>query len=687
MSKLKITSADHERMLLINNEFEEAVRSQIHNIRRSENNWRHYFAVYDGQHKFRDLEQLHNENRQAEFFNIIEPKVDTLAGALSSEEFDVDYKPIEGPRNSLTEAVTGSWYSDKDLCHYEKQIANVIKNGLVYRGDLKMMRSRRYNPLRNIAFKEVQPGYLLRDPYWDTDDDRDCMKAWEIYYMDAVQLQQTFKAKGPAVESAAMHLKKMGGEYRNFMWDKNLADAALQGVSGSYRGIRGHLFKVIEYHWMEIINTKRIMGLKMGDNSQRWINFPITNDDAAREAYMIQNDIDPNTMMITPYEDRIHHTEIICPELNGDGMLEGGISKIQPKRLPYFHFSANRAGGLDKGIVDNLIDLQENINSGEMKIKNSINTAGGGGKLASNEVWDTTDKQSKFKENMSDPSYVEFCDPDDIKDAIGYIDQNVYHPEIFRQIERMYDVVDRISKVPAAMDAMSENSGESGVLFDRKLQVSRMGLITLISRLKEFRKNIAEAYYEQWQLEYNGPERMMSSFDNKYNVTLNKRVYSPSDGKIYIQNRPAMVPRCNVIVTESPASPTRKMRDRALNADMLDRAMQVNPEMAGVFFRGLVKTLDQDDDLKAKTEAFMLMMDVRDRKRIETEISTLEATDKQAVLAKVQALMGIDQLTGGQQQEMDPVQIAEADIPQPPQQQTPPPQAPEQVPEEFSLTS
>jgi len=641
------------------NEFNNALETQKRNLDRSYRNWRIYHAVDEGQAEESLLQDLHAEGRHYEQFNIASPKVDVLAGALSSEKFDLDLKPIEGKKNSLTEACNISYSMDRDLCHYDKALGDCIKGGLVVGSDIKQKMSSRHDPKTNICFEIVQPGFLIRDPYWITDDDRDCEKAWEVFHLPAWKIAQYPNAKGALIEQALKLYQKHGGEYDEYDTDF---------YSQMNLGFKGHLYRVIEYHYIEHYQTTRLIGEILG--SKRYIPFPITRDEAVLEAYMIKNNIDPMTLEVTPYDDRIHKLMTISPELLSGKLLDGKarISATQPKRLPYYHFTVDRTFGVDKGIIDDIYDLQRALNRREMKLSDLIDSADGGGGVYSEDVWNTPEKKAELKRNATNPRYRTFADGDEIAKGklVERLNQQVSNPAIIDQITRFWDVVDRISKVPAAMEAMTQSSSESGILFDRKLQVARMGILTLVDRVKELRKNIFEGYYEQWQVvdAYNMMEREFTSLDGKVSTVLNQRVMNPDDGRIYVQNRPSMIPRSAVIITESPSSPTKLMQRRALYSELFDRAVQTAPEASFIFFKELMKTMDLDEDAQDELRKFSMLESIRSYKRIDTEIATLDATMQQAILAKMQTMFSIEQITGGGQQEPLPVsQIPEDEIP------------------------
>lgn len=633
-------------VLRVMSEYDRAIDFDRRNSLRSFRNWRAYFAIDGGQWPDKSLQKLVDADRHAATYNIIGPKVDTLAGSLASEVFDLDWKPVEGIRNSLTEAVKTSYYSDKDLCNYEKQVEDVTKDAMIYRGVMKMEMSDKHNPLRNICFRRVTPGFFLPDPHWISDDDNDLEKCWEVFHLTAMQVKNVYGVSSSTIEAHIKNDLRSGDQYEEEDQYSRFHNQHI--TKGSHHRLTsGSLHKVIEFHYMENIATQRIIGQIIG--SPRWIPFPLTNEEEALEKFMVENKVDPLTMKPVPYKDRVHHVVTVAPSLKTDGPLQEGISEIQTKRLPYIILSANRAHGQDKGIVDDIIDIQQTINKRESKLTNMIDTATGGGKLVNKDLFKTADQRKRFESDNAKPDYVEFVDGDEMSKerAVHYLNNNQFPSTLINQLERMWEIIDRVSKVPAAMDAISGSANESGILFDRKLEVSRLGLVTIINRVKNFRKTMAEMYYEQWQLSYNGPERMMAPNDGDRQVILNKRVFDKKQGRLYIENRPDQIPRSMVIVRESKSSPNRKMRDRAVYSELFNLSTQANPEYTSFFFQKLIETMDLSDEDKVELDVISSFQKIRDRKRLSAEISTLDSQEKQAALTSLQSILSMQQLSGG----------------------------------------
>ena len=79
-----------------------------------------------------------------------------------------------------------------------------------------------------------------------------------------------------------------------------------------------------------------------------------------------------------------------------------------------------------------------------------------------------------------------------------------------------------------------------------------------------------------------------------------------------------------------------------------------------------MKTMDLDEEGQAKMRRFSMLQAVRDYKRLETEIATLDSTKAQALLAEMQATFAMEQM--GQQQpaeELPVSRIPEEEIPKP----------------------
>jgi len=653
-------SSDFEKFILVNSEFDNARMAQDRSFQRMLDNHKMYFGIEGGQYTGAELDQLKREQRHADTYNIVGPKIDTLAGSIAANGFDVDLKPIAGPRNSVHEAERDSFAADKELCDYQSHKNDVILDGMIHSGEIKMTKTFKFdNSMGNICFVRCMPGFVIRDPHWISKDDNDCKKLWEVFHLSAGDIAQKYNVYNEIIDNQIRMTQRMGGEYR----DISIHADFTQSVQ---RSQKGHMHRVVEYHYMEDIQTTRLQGQVL--NSTRWVVFPITKDRVKLEQFMIQNKVDPNTMADLPYRDSVHKVVAICPTLMPKGVLTEGTASIQCKRLPYFHLTSNRSGGVDKGVVDDIADIQMTINKREMKTTELIGTATGGGKLVSRDLFRTPEELRKFKAGANDPRYVGVVDGDALKDnPIHYLNMNQYPSTIIDQINRMYDIVDRVSKVPAAMEAMSESANESGILFDRKLQVAQLGLITINNSVKKWEKDMAEAYMVQWQLDpgYNSWEREMSTSDGKNFVILNEMV--TKNGEMWVRNRPQDLPRSTVVITESKNNPTKRLQDRAFYQDLYNFAVQNNPNSIYVsyLFAKILDTMEMTESDKVEFDLIKKLQNKLDLSRVETEIDNLNATSAQSALVELQSLMEAESLKGGGggQEELPVSEVPQSEMP------------------------
>ena len=100
-------------------------------------------------------------------------------------------------------------------------------------------------------------------------------------------------------------------------------------------------------------------------------------------------------------------------------------------------------------------------------------------------------------------------------------------------------------------------------------------------------------------------------------------------------------------------------------------------EYANFFFGEILKTEEFDDEANAELEFLMAMNRARNFKRVETEISQMDASGKQAALAGAQAMMAMEQLMQAQQ----PQQGQAPPISQIPEEEVAPIELPSQAPE------
>lgn len=613
------------------------------NMNREYRNWRAYSGVDCGQWTADMISRFNNQGRNADQFNVIKRRVDILHGNEMTQIYDFDWTPIDGQRTSGTDAVKETYFCDKELFNYESVFGNVFKNGFIYKGAAEMVISRKYNPNGNISFECMKPGFFMHDPDWVTDDDNDCEELMKVGYFNAKQIKRIWGVDSAIIEQAKIQYEKYG---KSIMTTKDLDFQKTVN-----RGTYGHLYRVIEKNWLEWVRVDRLYGKTYtADGYLRVVPFPITEKRDEIEKFAQANQVnisDPDNTFIAPSEQRILMIRTTCEDVVDKGIFFEGRDEIQINRLKQFHFSVGRALGTDAGIVDDLYDLQQNINKREAKLTNIIETTTGGGKLINKKLVSESGQRERFLNNSTDPSYRDTFDGEALMpgEQVMIDLQSTTFPGQVIDVDRLYGLTDIITPVTSAQTAEQGAANESGVLFERRLAVSRIGQLPIDKKIEKFQHDCAEAYFYQWQIQYDGIPRMFSTRDGKHSVMLNEIMYD-SNGNKGMRNRPAYTPRCKVTVKLSPKSESWQMRKRAVDGEMLKYIPKEYSLFVSSTIARILKSVDMSEDEKAEIDNIMEMQKARDTLAMITEMTTLNANKDQATLTSMQIQQMIQQMMG-----------------------------------------
>ena len=639
-----VKSSDNDKVTQIDRDCETATQAQKDDFDRAYESWDAYFAMNGGQWTKKKLAQIKEQDRHPWTFDIIGPKTDTLAGSIIAELPDIAYLPVEGQKTSGSDAVTESYYSDKELANSEDHLSKIIRDGLVHIGWGQITESKKYGkPV--IGLERVLPGRLIPSAYWLTDNDRDMKEAFKIGYYLPEAIAHKWDKKYDSIMRAIYDLKKSG---------RGTVPTNAEEMRRRFDNQVGDEYKVIEYHWLEMLNTKRLIGMRVDPKTMRpsWIPFPIEKDRNQLEKFAAANMIDWETVYEDDYEDMIHRVTTICPDLDPTLILEDGKSKIQCKGLPFFHFTVCRYGGKNKGIVASLLDAQRTINERESLVTELIAKANGGADLVDEGMFSDPKTKESFAKNKNKPGHTEFVDFSALKggNPIYPTAVNQYPSQVLDQINRMYQqVIPMVSRVSDSMSAITD-AGKSGVLFEKEYQVNRIGNMLMDKAVKQLMNNFGEAYFYQWQITYaDEPREVMSRSGKK--IVLNELVALPDGNGVGTRNAVAYTPRCRVIVSENKNSATYQLRYRSIWSEVLQNINpEISPEQWMFAFTKFMETLEMDDKAKGELEALNQMSMTKVKMRFIADISGLTATAKQNQVTAVQAEKMLQQIMGAMQQ-------------------------------------
>lgn len=594
-SYAEIKSSDYERATQIYNERNASKRSMQADFDRSVTAWKIYMGFYGEQWPEAKLQLLTQDQRYAYQFNIVRPKVHTMIGALTTDMPDPDWTPIEGEPTTGTEAIKETFYTDKEVTNWRSNLIQLIEAAVVHDGWIEMVEDTKHHPMGNIGLLFQRSGSFVPSSYWKTNNDRDLQKGWKSRYFNAMQLAFKYEKMSDAIKVAVADMKKNGAE------ELSSTEQAAHGRQ-NFEGKIGNEYEVIEEMWIEKVKTERLYGRKVGELVT--IEFPtkIKGPGEEFEQFVQLNEIELSTINPHPYEDIICHKTAVCPSLDPTLVLYDKKTRIQVKGLPMYHLTTNRHDGRNMGLVETIKDIQTTFNE-RMSLDNEILAKVNGGMTIWNEELTKDPKvQKRIKTNHNRPGHNEFLPLDQVKTPAYKVEPPNYPSHLMSQIELLYtNLLPVVSEVSDAWSSQS-SSGQSGILYEREIQMNKIGTLIYDEKIKQLINNIGEGYLYQWPITYGDAEREITKKGKKEKIVLNEKM---EDGSI--RNSVPHTPRMRVLVTEKINTPTKNSATRQMVTDF---QKNVNPEVSPITYQNTNKMFVNTLDFMPDEEKEELLADI-----------------------------------------------------------------------------
>ncbi|MFA5166801.1 MAG: hypothetical protein WC449_05950 [Candidatus Paceibacterota bacterium] len=604
-------SSDADLATTVIAELDKALEVQKDDFDRGVKAWRRYFPINYGKWDPEALKVLQEEYRQPVQIDISSPRVDTLAGSLVSDLPDPTWIPVKGQKSLLTESIAQTWYTDRDLYNYETTMLLIFRDGLVHCGDLGFVEDYKFHTPR-IKLERIMHGFLVWEPYWLSDDDRDAEVVYRVGYLNPAKIVRKYHHKTDELNKAIAEYKRDKSGYPTDIEEQQ---------KNKTLGKVGDEFQVIEKHYLEHIKTTRLIGRREGQ--EELIPFPINKEQAYLEAFADVNQIDWTTVFTDTYEDKISYVTTVCRELPTVAIQAEAKNKVQVNGLPYHHFTARRWAGKNMGIQASIDDVEDIINKRESMINEHISKASGGSDLVNENLFPDPQKRQNWVKNKNKSGHAEFVDLDSVKNVIQKIVPTQHSISAQDQISRMYEqVLPLVSRVSEALASMSEST-DSGILFERKFQMNMIANTLMNRNIRQFINNVAESYFYQWQITYAGYEHEVVFRDGKTALKLNQRRGNQTFNDV------STVPRCRVVTAENTKSQTYQMRWRSVWAEMLEK---IDPNVGNgialpywlAALKNFFETIDKKDEDREGLKVIDDMMAMISRLRLISEATTLQ---------------------------------------------------------------
>ena len=645
---------------------EAAIKSHTDDLDRAFKIWEAYYAVGGKQWPEEMRQELRNQQRHPWQFDVLGPKVEILAGSLAAEIPDIDWMPIENASGQAIEAVREKYYSEKELFNYDDVLLYTIRDGCVHSGWCQLRESRRYSDTGNISLERCRPGYIIADPYWVTDNDRDLECIYKIAYLLPEQIANLYPKQTDAIKRAIQERKRKG-----LYQQDDFKTQSRDEQQRKYMSEVGDQFRVIEKFYTKTINAERLVGMRHDEitGQNAFVPFPVTKDKAMLQQFAEINNISWDDVMTSEYREKKQYVKTVT-DLDDTVFLEDGETREQVNGLSFFHFTCMRYNGHDKGIAESIYDTQRVINEKESYILEYIAKAGGGSEMWNEELFKNEEQKKRFVKNKNKFGHVEFGDLDAVRTAKIESTPQQIPSAVFQEIQRMYEaILPIVSRVGEAMSGQT-GSEDTGVLYERKYQVNRIANVILDKYVKQLINNIGEAYYYQFQVTHGDVEQEVKRRAGG-SITINKKEIVGNQKMVI--NDVSSLPRTKIVVTESKSNPIYQLRKKMEVETILRSIPPTDTLRMQTALNMYFENMALNDQTKSQVEVVNALELKKAMLQYAVEIATLETQIKGTALQSKQITMQMAQIENAmmpqQQMQSEPSVEPEVNQPQPSQQQ------------------
>jgi hypothetical protein len=561
-----------EGVMMVWTGYDNARTYYLRKTKRCIENWRMYWAhdpeLGMGQWPEKSVEYMISQGRQLTQFNFAKIIVDTIAGGIMQLEFEPEYFPVSDEITSLTQAIEKVRFSDKELLDWDAVYFNLVRDGLIHEGVIKLVIDNRFDPdgLGNVGFRNCLPGSVFADPYWKSWGSKDLKKCWH-------RTMHTWKELASMMPEQADFIKFQIANGRNSAEEYGIYQGPTPYIADSNDTKWGSLNELIsQYEMVEETQTNEyaILPAVEGIPGNEHVLIPREIPEMDRPAWLNANypTWDPMYVYSKPVKVNRCYVRSICPQISMSQVLQVKPAQIQIERLPYFFWASSRANGESDAIIDSIKDPQIMINYMESLNLHKIQIEGGGGsQFADRSKFTTNAEFEDYVANRNNPGKIFEVKPGALAEA-GTIAQptmkSQMSQEAYQMINHMVSVIlPHISKVTPSMRGVAEGSQESAKLHNLLKVQSDQQVFTINFGLRIFFHEVYEGYFLAAIDQYSREklERRFSFSKGKESIILNEHVYDEYGNLIGIRNDVSKLRdiRHKVVIGDKPSSPADKV--------------------------------------------------------------------------------------------------------------------------------
>ena len=172
--------------------------------------------------------------------------------------------------------------------------------------------------------------------------------------------------------------------------------------------------------------------------------------------------------------------------------------------FPVFSYNHNIQVNESKSLVDLLLDIQDDVNKGKSQLRDYVTQLLSGGLFIDKREREAI-KQLRKRGNQPNQVY-ELVNPNN---PPRQIPPGQIPPDIFNNTENSVQYAQRVSLVTEAMQGVGGMSGESGVLFQKKIERAAAAINPYYKSLAKLRKCLAKDFTDHFSYVYAEQDRVI----------------------------------------------------------------------------------------------------------------------------------------------------------------------------------
>jgi hypothetical protein len=506
-------------------EFDNYADASIALRKRLLRNFNFYDGIDHGQWEPEVVAALEADGKPAHTFNWVQNMVDTIMGHLKQEPFGISFLQQGRGLKAQGDTMQSLYDMDFERGQFQKQFDSLIRNGLILEGVVQIVWDTTDDRLGNVGFVSKNPKHIIQDPYWNSDDIRDCRAVFSYSWLTAEQIKATWNTKSQAIDDAI----------QIYEYDTQQNNPTNADRSQPYFDEDGNLYKVIECYYCQTESVRKVIDSQ--DNSEVNIDleqYKGMTDEVLKTVIGLKNKrwlLVNEPMLVTR----------ICtfvPGIDQDLLLEEGLYPIQLGQLPFEFFFFKDNYEKKAGLVDKLIDPAVIFNKRQSLVSHALGGAAGAGNffIEKSVFGGDQDRIADFEARISMNGQAIEVNDDALKEKrIEAIDRPQMPLDVLKSTEDQRNYLNDLSMITPGMLGYAEQADESGALYSSKVRQAMIGLETLADSIKAKYRKLGYLYEKAARVVYSGPSRVFVDRTTNEEFVIN-RVMLDQEGNVVPMN-------------------------------------------------------------------------------------------------------------------------------------------------------